>query len=672
MKMRLLVLLSVWFGISLLATSVSAGTVYLGPLPPSITVSAAVGTNPSTVYTSGQTQRTVDVTWNAGSDYPYCEIYYTVNSANQTELGRGHDGVKSFTFTAGNTYAFWMIVYLGAQGQDVRTVTELRVVGIQGNPPSSSSSPSGGGEVVRVDPIGVKDAANRYALAINNVRVSASAHDIMIKFHGPPDQVPYVAIGRAAPIMKNSEWVFGDNLVGGGFVAATVSAAEKAKGEYTFASAWGTTFSEDRLDPERTYYYVITIPARGRQSYQATGSFTMDRGTQTDASLPLLGGEGGGFFSARCPQGQLLTGFELRTGDDVDAIRPICVVAYGRAEVGRLELYPSKFGGDGGSARQLVCPHESPIVVGMYILSEGLRTPTVNNIRLWCGLAGATQKLSLNPNAAFDGPRSRRKRFDPLIIWDEATQYCPDTLVAVGINGRSGVWLDAVGLICGPPKLTPVSTRPDSSGNSENTGTTTSPLKTTPSTSEPVKGIGRVRQSTTTQESQRPICDVAREARARNSPAAPGLEAQCRASAPPREDAVVSIESKSATRGSAVLITPVNNGASFQLICRGGPGLRVSNRTVQVSGGLFGPGYRDDWSIAFLHSTQPPDASGRNLQPGQCSPTTFSLSTVNPTDIQTRIEDNGSLRGVVLYPWEKQNRNLRWMPESGLQSSSNI
>jgi hypothetical protein len=528
MKIRLLVLLSLWLGTSLLTTSgARAGAATTAVISPTITISDAVGTNPGTIYTAGQQQRTVSVAWNAGSDYPYCEIYYTVNNANQTELGRGHDGVKSLTFTAGSTYAFWMIVYLGPQGQDVRTVTELRVVGIQGNPPASSSPPNAGGDVVRFDPTGVKDSATRYALAIDNVRVSAGPHDIMIKFHGPPDLVPYVAIGRAAPIMKDGEWVFGNNLVGAGLVRDTVSAAEKAKGEYTFASA--STFSEHRLDPERAYYYIIIIPAGSGKRYQATGSFTMGRGTQTDASLPLMGGEGGGFFSARCQQGQLLTGFDLWTGDDVDAIRPICVTAYGRAEVGRLEVYPSKFGGDGGSERQLICPQETPIVVGMYILWEGLKTITVNDIHLWCGLAETTQNLSLGSNADFDGPRSTRERFDPLVKWDDAKQDCPDTLVAVGINGRYGEFLDAVGLICGPPKLTPISTRPGSTDNSENTGTSRSAVTTTPVTTGPVKGIGRVKESPTTSEPAKPICDVAREARARNSPAAPGLEAQCRA-----------------------------------------------------------------------------------------------------------------------------------------------
>src|SRR6202171_6099789 len=76
--------------------------------------------------------------------------------------------------------------------------------------------------------------------------------------------------------------------------------------------------------------------------------FVLSAQAQTAAILPPFGGHGGGQFVARCPQGQLLTGFDLRTGDDVDAIRPLCVTAYGPAEAGPIEPYPSMFGGNGG------------------------------------------------------------------------------------------------------------------------------------------------------------------------------------------------------------------------------------------------------------------------------------------------------------------------------------
>ena len=228
--------------------------------------------------------------------------------------------------------------------------------------------------------------------------------------------------------------------------------------------------------------------------------FVLSAHAQSDVMLPPLGGDGGSKFVARCPQGQFLTGFELRTGDDVDATRPICVAAYGPAEVGPLQPYPSIFGGNGGGPRQLLCPRDTPIVTGMFVGWEGKEIYTVNNIHLFCGVAATIQTLSEFPAAVFDGPEEERGgALAPFPVRDEATQRCPTSLVAVGISGRSGKWLDEVGLICGPPKLTP----------------------------KPVV-LGRV-QPTSPPGPPKSICARARDARARNSPTAPALEAQCRA-----------------------------------------------------------------------------------------------------------------------------------------------
>jgi hypothetical protein len=138
----------------------------------------------------------------------------------------------------------------------------------------------------------------------------------------------------------------------------------------------------------------------------------------------------------------------------------------------------------------------------MFVRAEGVDTLSVNNIHLWCGVAAATQNLTALPNAVFDGPLEKHNGRD--FIWEKDlmqvndTEYCPAGLVAVGINGRSGALLDSAGLICGPPKLTP----------------------------KPPK-MGSVNRPTT--GPPRPICDQARDARARNSPVAANLEAQCRA-----------------------------------------------------------------------------------------------------------------------------------------------
>jgi hypothetical protein len=236
-------------------------------------------------------------------------------------------------------------------------------------------------------------------------------------------------------------------------------------------------------------------------------------GAQPDQALQPSGGLGGGGFSARCELNEVLAGFELRAGDDVDAIRPICVVPYSADAVGARRPHVQLFGGPGGAFAQVVCPVNTPVVVGLAIGSEGVRIESVNSLHLFCGRAAPNQNLGAYPTAKFDAPWKVLTDAEPLQgsdpvfqHWD--TEQCPAGLVAVGINGRSGKWLDAVGLTCGELHLTYVP------GGG------------------PVKSLGRVAPSSSPSP-PRPICDAARDARARNSPAAPGLEAQCLASQPP-------------------------------------------------------------------------------------------------------------------------------------------
>jgi hypothetical protein len=235
-----------------------------------------------------------------------------------------------------------------------------------------------------------------------------------------------------------------------------------------------------------------------------------------DAYLPTIGGAGGGQYITPCPAGQNLGGFQLRSGDDVDAIRPACVISQGPSEIIAPPVATSWTGGSGGSERWVVCPATTPIVIGMYVQWEGVDTITVNSIHLYCGKAVAVaQALPAQPAAIFDAPR-----YVPSAGWGgigidgddasrgSASQTCPQGQVAIGVHGRSGVWLDSMGLICGAPRIT------------------------MPAGGAPVKSLGRV-VSTAPPGPPISICDAAKNARARNSPAAPGLEAQCLASRPP-------------------------------------------------------------------------------------------------------------------------------------------
>src|SRR4051794_29006089 len=133
--------------------------------------------------------------------------------------------------------------------------------------------------------------------------------------------------------------------------------------------------------------------------------FVLTAQAQTDVRLPATGGSGGSEFVARCPEGKLLTGFELHAGDWVDSIRPLCVTDYGLYDVTTPEPYPSKFGGDTGTRLPLLCTDHydkgitiplAPIVLGMYVGSEGRQTITVNRTHLICGVADPDESAGLD------------------------------------------------------------------------------------------------------------------------------------------------------------------------------------------------------------------------------------------------------------------------------------
>jgi len=195
-----------------------------------------------------------------------------------------------------------------------------------------------------------------------------------------------------------------------------------------------------------------------------------------DAYLTPIGGGGGGQFIAPCSANEVLVGFELRAGDDVDAIRPLCAVAQGPHHVGApyfttdsglirrfsdanrevfnnyseilgdwTELAPGWYGGVGGGITRVVCPSNQPVVTGMFVAAEGVDTVVVNNIHLFCGFADATSPASEFPAAVFDAPNYRPTSSTTFLgvggggdhaQHDDNTQRCPPGDVAVGVHGR--------------------------------------------------------------------------------------------------------------------------------------------------------------------------------------------------------------------------------------------
>ncbi len=173
---------------------------------------------------------------------------------------------------------------------------------------------------------------------------------------------------------------------------------------------------------------------------------------QPDAVLLPIGGSGGSQFTARCPQGEVLTGFDLRAGDDIDAIRPICIPGV----AGQFHAYPVMFGGSGGRPIGLVCPNDFPVVSGVDIDWEGMYVNTVNRIALYCGLADGSTPQSAFPSAVHNSPLAKEDcglLMCESVSHGSAKQRCPSGLIGVGISGRAGDLLDALGLICGAPPV---------------------------------------------------------------------------------------------------------------------------------------------------------------------------------------------------------------------------
>lgn len=172
-----------------------------------------------------------------------------------------------------------------------------------------------------------------------------------------------------------------------------------------------------------------------------------------DALLPSLGGFLAPIdpqFTARCAADQQVAGFGMRTGDDVNAIWPLCVTAFGPNRVGPQVPVPAP-GGRGEQVNRLVCPRDKPVVVGLAVKWEGRDTYVINAVEIQCGVVAAQQgPASGYPDARFEAPAYQ----GPGRTHGKASQRCPYGMVAVGIHGHAGNWVEKLGLICAGPVIT--------------------------------------------------------------------------------------------------------------------------------------------------------------------------------------------------------------------------
>jgi len=204
--------------------------------------------------------------------------------------------------------------------------------------------------------------------------------------------------------------------------------------------------------------------------------------------LPMIGGlnPGGNYLRFECQKGSYLVGLKGRRGDWVDRIAAVCAPwlpaeqTFGRTSVG------SFFGtSEGGRETSTVCwgsGVRNRAVQSWTYLFEFLRTTkqyVLSFIQAHC--------VSLSPSADTGilvfGPRSAKyQQMQGPYEGPPPNQACPAGEIAVGIHVRAGLFIYAIGLICGPPpslgaldtQVNPLAMKP------EGPATNVNPLATAP------------------------------------------------------------------------------------------------------------------------------------------------------------------------------------------------
>jgi hypothetical protein len=178
--------------------------------------------------------------------------------------------------------------------------------------------------------------------------------------------------------------------------------------------------------------------------------------------LPVEGGPGGGPFKFRCNKGEYLVGFSIKSGAFVDAIYPLCApFLSGEKRFGKWgRAIP--FGGRGGSQllRDGFCPSDRFVSGIKFGWTRKNGSPEfIDYVELTCSLiagSGRPTKVCLQTgDGCWDDHPNPPTYFLAPFLQDPFKQFCPQGEAAIGIHGRSGIYLDALGLICGPRPTVP-------------------------------------------------------------------------------------------------------------------------------------------------------------------------------------------------------------------------
>jgi hypothetical protein len=206
--------------------------------------------------------------------------------------------------------------------------------------------------------------------------------------------------------------------------------------------------------------------------------------------LPVQGNGRGGPFRAECQNG-FMVGFTGRVGAWIDNLRPICATWNGQQLVDRVP-HPVQAGvSRGGGPSSASCPSFIGQIV-LYDTKGDGPTNVMHHIDFQCfsptGVDEGWRQYGSTtvPEGRGGGGTPPFARFG--VAPDRFVSPCPWPQVAVGLHGRSGTFVDALGLICQPrpavaapppPPAPPPSTKRGPLGK-RSTTTTNTPAPTQP------------------------------------------------------------------------------------------------------------------------------------------------------------------------------------------------
>ena len=197
---------------------------------------------------------------------------------------------------------------------------------------------------------------------------------------------------------------------------------------------------------------LATISARaiGLAAVSAIAMAALPSAARAQAGA-IHGGGGGEYFEFNCGPGQVLVGLRWSAGVLIDSAQAVCARVDGNQTIGASAQGPV-FGNDRPFDQAIECPAGYAVTQALVARNES--NPHLGSVQLLCTqltnrVDGGTTSIHMRGGGNLEGHQS------PFVFIGgnegvaSGMSNCPGGY-AVGIRGRDGGYLTALGLICGP------------------------------------------------------------------------------------------------------------------------------------------------------------------------------------------------------------------------------